>query len=84
MGRGEKVFFFLLFLPLATKQWNLPRATKQWNLPKATKQWNFPKATKQWNFPRATKHENLPLATEFRFTFTSFLFFFFKGANSDH
>jgi len=26
MGRREKVFF--LFLPLATKQWNLPKATK--------------------------------------------------------
>jgi hypothetical protein len=35
MGRGEKML--LLFLPLATKQWNLPKATKQWNLPLATK-----------------------------------------------
>jgi len=26
MGRGEKML--LLFLPLATKQWNLPKATK--------------------------------------------------------
>jgi hypothetical protein len=73
MGRGENVL--LLFLPLAMKHWNLPLATKHWNLPLAIKHWNLPLATKHWN---------LPLATKLGSSFTSFLFLFFKKANSDH
>ncbi len=39
MGKGENVLF--LYLPLATKNWNLPLATKHWNLSKATKHWSL-------------------------------------------
>jgi hypothetical protein len=67
VGRGEKVF--LLFLPLATKHWNLSKAIEQWNLSKVTKQWNLLKATKLWNFS---------LTTKLAFSFTSFLFLLFK------
>jgi len=59
IGRCQKVL--LLFLPLATKHWNLSRATKHWNLSRAPNIGTFQghqtlepfKGTKHWNLSRA-------------------------------
>jgi hypothetical protein len=82
VGKGEKVL--LLFLPLATKHWNLSRSIKHWSFSRATKHWSFSRATKHWSFSSATEHWNLPLATELGSSFTSFFFLLFKRANSYH
>jgi hypothetical protein len=39
VGKGEKVL--ILYLPLATKRWNLSRDTKHWSLSRAPPSWDL-------------------------------------------